>query len=99
MHENILLGILILLSILLVILFIALIINKEFRNDIMASPGEASFLGIISVKGVVIVLLTAMLVGAVANLGNGVLEQSRTSFENLSKNLKDMKNKNKNRIK
>ena len=51
-------------SVLLTALVAALIFNSKFRQDIMAGEGEASVLGILSVKGVVIVLLSGLFLGA-----------------------------------
>lgn len=44
----------------LCILVIALVFNAAFREDVLGGEGEASILGIITVKGVVIVLLCAL---------------------------------------
>ena len=44
----------------LVALISALIISDKFRHDILAHEGEASFLGIMSVKGVVVVVLCGL---------------------------------------
>jgi hypothetical protein len=40
-----------------------LIVSSKFRNDVLGGEGEASVLGLISVKGVAIVLLCALFVG------------------------------------
>lgn len=50
-------------SILLVALVTALIFSSSFRNDVLGSEGEARILGIISVKGVSIVVLSALFLG------------------------------------
>lgn len=40
-----------------------LIVSSKFRNDVLGGEGEASVLGLISVKGVAIVLLCSLFVG------------------------------------
>lgn len=44
-------------------LIAGLIVSSTFRNDVLGGEGEASVLGLISVKGVAIVLLCALFVG------------------------------------
>jgi len=50
-------------ALLLIGLIAGLIVSSKFRNDVLGGEGEASVLGIISVKGVAIVLLCAIFVG------------------------------------
>jgi len=50
-------------ALLLIALVSALILNQSFRNDILGGEGEASVLGILSVKGVAIVLLCGLFLG------------------------------------
>lgn len=53
-------------AILLASLVIALIVSKNFRSDVIGgSSGEAKVFGILTVKGVVIVLLCAIFVGGI----------------------------------
>jgi len=51
-------------SVLLSAIIAAFIFSPKFRKDVVASEGEAAVLGLINVKGVIIVLLTAILVGS-----------------------------------
>lgn len=51
-------------GILLSAIIVAFIFSKKFREDVIASPGEASVFGMINVKGVIVVLLSAIFVGA-----------------------------------
>lgn len=51
-------------SALLVAIIVAFIISPKFRKDVIAGEGEAAVLGIINVKGVIIVLLSALLIGS-----------------------------------
>jgi hypothetical protein len=50
---------------LLAALVVAFIVRADFRTAVLGSPGEATVFGVISVKGVVIVLLCAMLTAGV----------------------------------
>lgn len=50
-------------ALLLIGLIAGLIGSSKFRNDVLGGEGEASVLGLISVKGVAIVLLCAIFVG------------------------------------
>ena len=50
-------------GLLLISLVGALIFSQSFRNDVLGGEGEATVLGIISVKGVAIVLLCGIFVG------------------------------------
>ena len=47
-------------GLLLIALVSALIFNQSFRNDVLGGEGEATVLGILSVKGVAIVLLCGL---------------------------------------
>lgn len=58
----------ILFAVLLAALIVAFIASADFRTSVLGSPGEASLFGVISVKGVVIVLLCTVLAGAVLYL-------------------------------
>ena len=58
----------ILFAVLLAALVVAFIVSENFRTAVLGSPGEATVFGLISVKGVVIVLLCAVLTGAVLYL-------------------------------
>src|SRR5437899_643133 len=46
-------------------LLIAFIFRRDFRNAVLGGPGEATVLGVLSVKGVAIVLLCALLIGGI----------------------------------
>lgn len=67
----------------------ALIFSSKFRKDVIASEGEASVLGLISVKGVVIVLLTAIFGGIFAYIlqldakGGGSASSTESAIEYL----------------
>jgi hypothetical protein len=50
-------------SILLIALIASLIFKDEFRHDILATEGEASIFGILTVKGVAIIILTGLFLG------------------------------------
>ena len=50
-------------GLLLLALIGALIFSQTFRNDVLAGEGEASVLGVLSVKGVAIVLLCGLFLG------------------------------------
>lgn len=50
-------------AILLIFLVFALIFSDKFRGDILGHEGEAKVLGIFTVKGVAIVLLSAIFLG------------------------------------
>ena len=52
-------------AILLLFLILALIFRPNFRDAVLGGPGEATIMGILTVKGVVIVLLSALLIGGV----------------------------------
>lgn len=55
---------LIIIGIILLAIILAFIFSANFRKDVIASEGEAKVLGLINVKGVIIVLLTAIFAGA-----------------------------------
>ena len=63
MNYFICLFIVIFFSLLLLVLFIALIFRRDFRNAVLGGPGEASIAGILTVKGAAIVLLCGLLIG------------------------------------
>lgn len=46
-------------------LVVAFILRRDFRDAVLGGPGEASVLGILSVKGVAIVLLCGLLIGGI----------------------------------
>jgi hypothetical protein len=53
------------LALALAALVLALIFRRDFRDAVLGGPGEASVLGLITVKGVAIVLLCGILVGGI----------------------------------
>lgn len=53
------------LALLLAALVAALIFRRDFRDAVLGGPGEASILGLISVKGVAIVLLCGLMIGGI----------------------------------
>lgn len=57
-----LIGLLVI-GVILVAIITAFIFSSKFRSDVIASEGEAAVLGLINVKGVIIVLLTAIFGG------------------------------------
>lgn len=79
-------------GLLLVLLVSALIINKSFRSDVLGGEGEATVLGLLSIKGVVIVVLCGLFLGGFiyplkycTKLGiNKVEEQIRAGLESKS---------------
>jgi hypothetical protein len=50
---------------LLMALIVALIFRRDFRDAVLGGPGEASIAGILTVKGVAIVLLCGLLIGGI----------------------------------
>lgn len=50
-------------AMLLVFLVVALIFKDKFRGDVLGHEGEATIFGLVTVKGVAIVLLSALFVG------------------------------------
>ncbi len=50
---------------LLMALVVALIFRRDFRDAVLGGPGEASIAGILTVKGVAIVLLCGLLIGGI----------------------------------
>lgn len=65
MQEQIPGVIAVFLALALAALVLALIFRRDFRNAVLGGPGEASVLGLITVKGVAIVLLCGILVGGI----------------------------------
>ncbi len=66
---------------LLLALVIALIFRKDFRDAVLGGPGEASIAGIITVKGVAIVLLCGILIGGILfTLNKGEPASQTTTF-------------------
>ncbi len=55
----------ILFAFLLSALVVALIFRRDFRDALLGAPGEATVLGLLTVKGVAIVLLCSLLIGGV----------------------------------
>lgn len=55
----------VLLALLLAALIVALIVSRDFRDAVMGGPGEARILNLLTVKGVAIVLLSGLLIGAI----------------------------------
>ena len=52
-------------ALLLAALLVALIFRGDFRDAVLGGPGEASVLGLLTVKGVAIVLLSGLLIGGI----------------------------------
>lgn len=52
-------------ALLLMALIVALIFRRDFRDAVLGAPGEASIAGILTVKGVAIVLLCGLLIGGI----------------------------------
>ncbi|OIP89686.1 MAG: hypothetical protein AUK24_05880 [Syntrophaceae bacterium CG2_30_49_12] len=52
-------------ALLLMALVAALIIRRDFRDAVLGGPGEATIFGVISLKGVAIVLLCGLLIGGI----------------------------------
>ena len=83
-------------GIVLLAIILAFIFNGRFRKDVIASEGEAAVLGMINVKGVIIVLLTAIFGGLLAfmvQLDTQVDTAELTdalAIEHLSKSSEDM---------
>ncbi len=86
---------LIVIGIILLAIVTAFIFSSKFRKDVIASEGEAAVLGLINVKGVIIVLLTGIFGGIftyIIQLDSGVIppqEMSANSAINFLKNLDD----------
>lgn len=78
-------------ALLLIGLITGLIVSSKFRNDVLGGDGEASVLGMISVKGVAIVLLCAIFVGGmIYPMGaSSSIHQSESS--EVSKELDELK--------
>lgn len=58
----------ILIGVVLLVIVLAFVFSSKFRKDVIASEGEAAILGLINVKGVIIVLLTAIFGGILVYL-------------------------------
>lgn len=62
-------------------LLVAFVLRRDFRDAVLAGPGEATVFGLLSVKGVAIVLLCALLIGGIlmalnrVNVSPQVVEQ------------------------
>lgn len=52
-------------TVLLAALLLALIFRRDFRDALLGGPGEATVLGLLTVKGVAIVLLSGLLIGGI----------------------------------
>ena len=63
--NNLAIYVAILFSVLLAALVVALIFRRDFRDALLGAPGEATVFGILTVKGVAIVLLCTLLIGAI----------------------------------
>ena len=73
----------ILLTLLLACLVVALIFRRDFRDALIAGPGEVTFLGFLTVKGVAIVLLCGLLIGGILfALKNSPAREPQTVAEN-----------------
>ena len=69
-------------GLLLAAIITAFIFSKKFREDVISSEGEASVFGMINVKGVIVVLLSAIFVGAfiyIIQMDNNNTEEIDTS--------------------
>lgn len=55
----------VLFALLLIALVAALITRRDFRDAVLGGPGEASIVGLLTVKGVAIVLLCGLLIGGI----------------------------------
>lgn len=55
---------------LLAALVVALIFRREFRDAVLGGPGEASFFGLLTVKGGAIVLIFGLLIGGILSALN-----------------------------
>ena len=55
----------ILFTLLLAALLVSLIFRRDFRDALLGAPGEATVFGLLSVKGVGIVLLCSLLIGGI----------------------------------
>jgi hypothetical protein len=53
------------LAVLLAGLLIALVFRRDFRDAVLGGPGEATLFGLLTVKGVAIVLLCGLLMGGI----------------------------------
>lgn len=92
------LGIIII-GVVLLAIVLAFVFNSKFRKDVIAAEGEAAVLGLINVKGVVIVLLTAIFGGIFAYIiqldskeviaGGGVDASVESAIEILTNSNKD----------
>lgn len=68
-------------SIILISLIGALIFKDSFRKDILISEGEATIFGILNVKGVAIVVLTGLFLGAIIWSTNNTSKSYLTTFQ------------------
>jgi uncharacterized protein YneR len=83
-------------SIILISLIGALIFKDSFRKDILISEGEATIFGILNVKGVAIVVLTGLFLGAIIWSTNNTSKKlpdnlSKTVYQNQLSNFNQIK--------
>jgi uncharacterized protein YneR len=83
-------------SIILISLIGALIFKDSFRKDILISEGEANIFGILNVKGVAIVVLTGLFLGAIIWSTNNTSKKlpdnlSKTVYQNQLANFNQIK--------
>ena len=62
-EVNILAGTVVLCAFLITVLLAAFIFSREFRHAVLGGRGEARILGLVSAKGVTIVLILVLLIG------------------------------------
>ncbi len=74
----------------LVAIMLAFIFSPQFRKDVIASEGEAALFGMINVKGVIIVLLTAIFGGIFAY----IIKLDAEATSPITKHTKYFLNKN-----
>lgn len=60
-------------------LLVAFIFRQDFRNAVLGGPGEATVLGLLTVKGAAIVLLCALLIGGILFSLNALRTQAPTN--------------------
>lgn len=66
-------------AMLLAVLVVALILRRDFRNAVLGGSGEATVLGLITVKGVAIILLCGILVGGILFALTKLPQQQQTA--------------------
>lgn len=84
---------LIVIGLILLAIITAFIFSSKFRKDVIASEGEAAVLGLINVKGVIIVLLTGIFGGIftyIIQLDSGVIETKEINANSAISFLKNL---------